>query len=278
MAQASQASEEVLDSQDYFRIFQELQSSGDIIEIDTSTKALFIGPQSDIARVTLPYYDPQATNSLRQVEVSVDNPFVGRLDALLATPIVNTGTAGPGIVATPSPARLLVSLNDIIDNSYVPYGTVLVNTVFVRVTPEIDFYAYFREPTNLAPVRADKTFLFSDISMGAGINTLIYLVPYYGRRFGRVIVSNQSGITPTLDFEVRGVRLAIGATSAAGGNKSAEVTLGSRIVAINGYADLETKASEDGSFDLLAVIFTTGAAFVFDDSRSLRIDVSDREA
>jgi hypothetical protein len=278
MAQNSQASQEIFNSKDYFRIFQDIGSSGDIFELNVSAKAMFIGPQSDVQRVDVTYYDPRAPDgsNLRTVEVSVDNPFVGRLDALMGTPVPNTGPpVTPGVVATQSPARMLVSLKDLIEDDYVPYD-LNNDPLIIRVPPQIDFYQYFKEPSNLAPVRADKTFLFSTTFLPVTENDLAFIVPYYGRRFARIVMVNQTGTDTPFSFEVRGVRLAIGKTTPAGTNKSAEVPLGYRILAANGMATLETRASEDGSFDLLVIRLITDQFFL--DARNLRIDVSDREA
>jgi hypothetical protein len=97
----------VLRSQEFFRLKQTLVSQGDIFELAEGTKAIYIGPDSDVAEVQITYYNPDAPLGLETAIVAVNGPLVGRIDALNATPVPSTG----------QPARILANANDIVNNN-----------------------------------------------------------------------------------------------------------------------------------------------------------------
>jgi hypothetical protein len=279
MAWQTMASEEVLRGQEYWRLTQALESSGDIFEIDVSAKGLAIGPDSDVGRVNVTYYDPSVESNIRSVSVGVGNPFSGRLDSLNATPIAGTGDP-PTVPQTP--ARLLIHLNDIVDNAYQPYDQVGPNPLIIRVQPIIDFFTFLSDPTELPRERSDKTSLFS-VAFNTDVNSVTYyMVPYYGRRFARATLTNQSGLVGTGDqqLRLRGIRLNQGAATVSGGNVSGQLDLGEASYPPNGTVNLTTFAREDGQFDLLQVEVDPPAGMTAppQGTLSLRVDVSDRES
>src|SRR5271154_733772 len=89
----------VIRSQQFYRLKEAVESPGSIYEIDESALAIYIGPDSDISEVQVTYFNPDEPLGLETATVSVNGPFVGRLDALLKTTIPSTG----------QPARILLS-------------------------------------------------------------------------------------------------------------------------------------------------------------------------
>lgn len=172
--QLAQASAETLEGQDYFRLFTEIQSSGDIYEMDTSAQAFVIGPQSDIARARVTYFDPSNPAQASSFVVSVDSPFIGRVDSIASTKYPN-GTS----------AKILITPEDIINNSFVPSG---IGQADIRalVKPKLDLLGYLAPPFSFPPKRAD--FTKSGICVinddGGHVSGTSYLtLPYYRRRF-----------------------------------------------------------------------------------------------
>lgn len=169
-------------AQEYFRLKQIVQSPGDIYEIDESSKAIYIGPDSDIGEVQVTYFNPDEPLSLETAVVSVNGPFVGRIDALMATNVSSTG----------QPARILVSPVDVVDNAYVPPASAALRRF--NIPAVIDLMVALQELPELPAVRADRTLRFSQVPYDAptvpppddGSTDLI--IPIYGRRMVTVTV------------------------------------------------------------------------------------------
>ncbi|MBT8453017.1 MAG: hypothetical protein KJO40_13695 [Deltaproteobacteria bacterium] len=286
--QRDTASNRVQRSQDHWRLFQQIESSGDIFEIDESLKGVAIGPDSDVAEVLLSYYDPAQPQAVEQLSVAVGNPFEGRIDALM-------GTEYP---QTQSPARILASLGDLIDNAYVPHAwwpgdpeaeppeapdTITYATTFV------DLIGYFDKKAEQARVRSDRKILFSRYSgMPSGAQAAWYVVPAYGRRYCRALFVNNVATAPTpysVDIDLIGVRLGQGLNSS-GGNSSGEVLIGSQagITGITGSnvtgssGQVIYRSSLHGLFDLLVLKTVPSLPIaIFGTDANIRFDLSDTE-
>ena len=175
----------VLDSQEFFRIRQDVTSPGDLWEIDNSTRAIYIGPQSDVAEVRLQYLDNQAIggDSVQIADVSVGGPFVGRLDSLLATPYPVTNQQG----------RILAYPVDIVDPTYErPILGVSSVTRSYNVPPQIDLICALKDLPSIPSVRPDRTLRYKvpvDHSNGAGgTGQTDLVIPIYGRRLVSIYV------------------------------------------------------------------------------------------
>lgn len=189
----------VLSGQDYWRLFTPLASAGDIYESEQSGRGFVIGPDSDIARVKIVYYDIQNPNLANEAIVSIDKPFVGRLDAF-GDQTYNTGDQ----------ARLFISAED-----FVPY---LSSTSFFApptsagavveiVPPSIDLIQYLGEVPAFVPPRSDKVFRFDQLT-NISNDQQWFLVPFYGRRFFDVGVKTlgfDGSTTPPIDVGVYGI-------------------------------------------------------------------------
>jgi len=168
-----QSGGEVIRSQNFFRLKQELQSSGDIFEIDTGTRAIYMGPDSDISEAQITYYSPLEPGSLQTANISPGAPFIGRLDSFNTTVVPSTGL----------PARVLVSPRDLINNT--PFAAAGV-TQFV-VKPRIDIISSLTEQPNVPILRSDLTARFGAVSYSAAANAEITF-PVYNRRLVSVVV------------------------------------------------------------------------------------------
>lgn len=171
----------VLRSQEFYRLKEAVTSPGSIYELDESARAIYIGPDSDIAEVQVIYYNPDAPLQLETATVSVNGPFIGRIDSLPKTPVSSTG----------QPARILVSPVDYVDNAYAPPGS-LAHRRF-NIPAIIDVIFALRAPAEVPAVRADRTIRLPAVpynignSGGGGNNgSTDILVPLYGRRLATV--------------------------------------------------------------------------------------------
>ena len=180
---ANPAENAVLRSQEFYRLKQIVQSPGDIYEIDESTKAIYIGPDSDIGEILLTYFNPESPLAIETAKIAVNGPFVGRVDALLQTRIPSTG----------QPARLLVSPVDIVDNAYTPPASLAFRRF--NIPAIIDMIAALKELPAIPETRADRTLRLSSVpyeadpvAPPADDGSTDILIPIYGRRMATIQV------------------------------------------------------------------------------------------
>lgn len=194
--------QQVLRSQEFFRLKQTLVNQGDIFELEESAKAIYIGPDSDIAEVQITYYNPDAPLNLETAIVAVNGPFVGRVDALNATKVASTG----------QPARILVAANDIVSNSYASPDSLALRSF--NVPAVIDLMVALKGLPAIPEVRSDRTLRFNQVpydtdpSGGGDDGSTDLIVPIYGRRMATVDVISKN---PDVDITVSLVNLLPGA-------------------------------------------------------------------
>lgn len=201
----TQASDEVLRGKDFWRLRQQLESAGDIFEIDESVIALYVGPDSDAADLKVTYFDPAQPNGLQSAVISPGTPFNGRLDALLDQAIPATGQK----------ARILVQPADIIGVTYL--RPVLPQpAVIVRIPTFIDLIGVFGELIQVPTQRSDRQFRTPVLTVGAGgtgfPNSTDIVFPLYNRRCWSVEVS-RSPSAVSMDVDISAVRLTPGANN-----------------------------------------------------------------
>lgn len=238
------ASLETIEGSEFFRINTLLQTGGDAYELDVSAKAFVIGPESDIARARVTYYDPSAPGRSSSFVVSVGDPFVGRIDAFASQkyPVANT------------PARVIVSLEDLYEPIWTPS---LVAVGIVKVRPRLDLLAYLSDRASLPQKRADFV-TRGRLTIAAGQTGTFILCPYYGRKYASVIVTNYTGAAG-YTVDISGVNFTTDANAPVfvGANQKVHQTaivMGGAIPAPNpSTASFEVKASQDGLFDYLMV-------------------------
>lgn len=248
------ASQTVRDSQELYRLTTELDTSGDIYEIDVSSKALAIGPNSDIAAVNAYYYylNNVSNQVVHPVTVSVNSPFVGRVDAR------NDPSAKyPGRI----PGRILVTPADIVPPiGWTPLNANPATDIISVIRPRIDLLTYFSPPSAIAERRADFFTRGRLTILGGGGGTWI-AIPFYRRKFLSVRVVN-TGALAGRSLELIGNAFTLNTTS-----RVYEVSLGVTALAagLNATTSIAVRASTVGLFDYIIARFTgaatDGAAF-----------------
>lgn len=271
----------VLNGQEFFRLYQPLESGGDIYEINTSTKAICVGPQSDLSNYSIYHFDSQSPDSIDEINLSIGNPIIGRIDALLDTQYP-TALGLPGLI--------LVTPRDLIDNTYLPSTFVPGNgdVVVARPVPRIDVISYLSAPPNLAPLRDDRLYSFPFVAGYAPPATAFYILPYYGRRYAEFSFQNLSGAGSAVNYtiDILGINLFPGKQDVVdlvpGGFRYVETQLaGGPFVVPQGpapggsSANRLIKSDTDGMFDLLSIAVTSDSGLA-DLGSVMQVLVSDR--
>lgn len=197
---ADNPTDAVIAGQEYFRLKRVVDSPGDIYEVDQSTRAIYIGPDSDVGEVTVVYYNPTEPLNLETAQVAVNGPFVGRCDALMATRVASTG----------QPARILISPADIVKPDYVRPTVGAVNGPPKRrsnVSPVIDVICALKTLPAIPEVRSDRVLRFpqipfEDVSVvpGADDGSTDLVIPIYARRMTSVQIVSAIGQGYTAGF------------------------------------------------------------------------------
>lgn len=162
--------------QEFFRLKEVLQSPGQIFEINESARAIYIGPDSDIAEAQVTYFNPDEPLALETAVVSVNGPLVGRVDSLPVTRVPSTG----------QPAHLLVNAVDIVDNAYAPPASSAQRQF--NIPTVLDLMFALKTLPDIPSVRADRTLRFPQVPYAHGVmapptdGSTDLIVPIYGRR------------------------------------------------------------------------------------------------
>jgi len=279
--QTKLSSQSTLSSQEIFRLFQGIESSGDIFVVDTSVRALTVGPQSDLANYKVNVFGPQSKDSVDEIFLAVQNPITGRRDAVNSSVYPESGL----------PGAIYVTARDLIDSTFVPSTfNNPFNDDFVasRPKPNIDIVAHLSEPSVISPNRDDREYFYPLMSSFKGqlAGDQYYILPYYGRRYCHINLANRSQLgVSSYTLTVLGINLSIGAVLdntaippipiVAGANKAGETSLGT-VTALAGETKDLVFGKNQGLFDLLSIQISdteTG----FDPNSSLRVTVSDKE-
>lgn len=198
------SSKSVLEGQEFFRLHTEFESNGDIYELDTSVKAIVIGPNSDIQNARVYYYDVQDLNSISEALISVDDPFVTRMNALMAQEY-------PGLGAT---ARVLVTSDDIVPHLPGQYFAVDADNpheddIIVWQPPWLDLLCYHRDPPGLPASRSERQWQIGMRIVGRGLESegvSWYFFPHYRRKYFHArLIDRNAGVGYT--YTVYGVTL-----------------------------------------------------------------------
>jgi len=233
-------------SLDFFRLKTIIASSGDMYETEQTSQFVAIGPDSDIARANVAYYDPNNGPSfLSTAEISNRRGMNGSLYSQ------NVG----GGLYQPSgrQGRTLLYPVDIWDPNYLPTGFSGGDTIF-RYNPIFDIIQYFRQPPSFETARSDRLYTLQTGPAGRGNNWLIF--PCYGRSWMMIQFTNQ-WVDPTT-FEVRGVNFTIETGSPALlSPQDQETSLIASASYNQGLGVSKVINSSVGEFDALAVNITT---------------------
>lgn len=278
--QTSQSSNAVIDGKEFFRIHQELQSSGDVFELDASANAIYVGPNSDIAEMLVTYFDKRQPTGLAQARIAPGSPLVFRVDASNVETVPSTGQK----------ARILISPVDLIDNNYTVSG--VQPAAYIRIKPKIDVIQSLTPEASLPSERSDFTFRSSAITFGPGtasVDRVILVFPVYSRRLITATVSVPlNASAPRFDFTA----VTLSTTSvaqvlkplrrlsfiAAGVLQSQTAVIdAARVNTIDGGAVPPDMDSEYGQFDLLLIEMVETIASAVGTTAAITIRATDRK-
>jgi hypothetical protein len=189
----------VVKGERFFRLNTPLVSGGDIYESSQGSLAFALGPESDITRVRVTYFDPQADNNIAQIIIG-NRPFVGLLTPSLKQQYLPANR----------PGRILIAPDDLWNPDLVAPNVIdqtKVNTVVIP--PQLDIIQYFDDPGALSSTRDDKTYRFTELPFkdnGATAGDAYLMIPFYGRKFMSYSFLNNNVFTP-ISVDVYGINI-----------------------------------------------------------------------
>jgi hypothetical protein len=269
--------------QDFFRLQTRLISPGDIYESVSTAYAFALGPECDVSRVNVAYFDSaQVPTFMNFATISPSRLMTGRLTASLGDKYSPAGL----------PGRLLIWSEDFFDQNFVPHmvdgGGVATEVDFVEIVqPVLDVIQYFSPQQSLPPARNDKTYTFQELRLEtapAAGGSIAYIFPYYGRKYASIEVANCSA--DTINVAINGVNYVY--TDDVTGPQHTETVLttttnllhavagdGSIIPSTSGLKRVITAAA-DGMFDALVVMVAFDSAVAANSHNvPLKVVVSD---
>lgn len=267
----TKASNATLRSQDYWRLFTEIETSGDIYECDVSARAFVLGPQSDVARVRVSYFDPQepAADLANNFVVSNDKPFVGRVDSL------QIEQYGGG-----QRADILITLLDLMPPpGYQPEAAVAAGDEVVLVQPRIDLLAYLAPITGFVPDRAERQHLLQGRQSTQLTDSIWYIVPFYGRKsvcYGIKNINFALGVD--VNLELHAIKFGNFLGTGVGGFPVGETNHQEVLIRTDGpiSPDNAITINQNLCADMIAVRVTPVGALADPNEVSLDIRVSDK--
>lgn len=252
----------VLNGQEFFRLNTLLLSDGDIYESPQGSYGLAIGPDSDISKVNVAYFDAAQERFMNQVSISPSRPFPGRI------PAANDSKYAPSA----RPGRLLFWPDEIYNEDYRPSDFDPGGCRLDAYTPVLDVVQYYSPLALSNGQRNDKEYYFQRLPWQTA--RYYILIPYYGRRYANVIISNETDAEMTV--------AGFGVTYKLKGNSGltgVEVpVIASTVYSIFEENQFEIKASTDGMFDAIYLKFESASAPALPSGESpVKIRVSDTE-
>jgi len=246
----------ILNGQQVFRLFQEVYTAGEIFEWDQSVNGIAIGPNSDLARCRLTFYDSLINaHNVDEAIASVYSPWSNLLAANEQDNFANL----------PYNGRIIVSLIDPILTTLPEDANVGVQDI---VQPRLDLIGFSGTPHRLADqgradLRHSGTVQFIPIG-GGNFGGVQVTVPAFGRKAGSVTVANYKQLNATLS--VTGISMMEGAELAAaapneGEQQKAQTIINAGVVLPTGGISPEFdtltirwSASANGFFDYIKVL------------------------
>lgn len=251
----------VKNGQDYFRLTTPIVSSGDIYESEVSANAIVLGPDSDIARVMITYYDPNqmvgvvsstpptAVLGLSQAVISPDRSLTGLVPAVNTEKYITSFSQ-----SNPRSGRVLITLEDLYDIRFRPAAFVAGDKIAFE-TPVLDVIAYFKGLPSVVPQRSDREFNYQYFTVpttpGAGASSWL-VVPGYGRKSGFFSFNNLDGVN-TVTVTVLGVKLQPTSLGTPAGAWTSSLDTGALLSA--GTRQYQYLSSTDGLWDLFCIRF-----------------------
>lgn len=263
----------VINRSGFFRLVTPLVSDGDIYESAVGANTIMLGPESDISKVNIGYYDPSQANRMSIATCDAQRPFVGPVSAF----------GDPQSLYTPSNVQgnLLFWPTELWNPNFSPFLIVdLFNSNNYRVdyvTPVLDIIQYFGPPPATPPQRTDKTYRWERLPFTINNPSLdgnAIMVPYYGRKYASISFMNLTDASIT--FAVYGVNFGYNTPNIT--SQMVEI-VAETVVAPNPFVTTSgiVRASVDGMFDALALMFYNYSTtpLVPTGTVNLRVTVSD---
>jgi hypothetical protein len=189
------ADQYVINGYDFFRLNTLLATGGDIYESAQSGLGFAVGPESDIANVNVGYFDQQILTRINKFGIGPARSFVGRADAN------NLGQYLPA----QRPARVLIWPDDMWNPAFRIHDAHASTNSIVEV-PRLDVIQFFtNQPSSIVPRRHDKTWLYQTLFTGGGDQVNYVTIPYYGRRYAKIIFNSHFGESHTYNITVTGL-------------------------------------------------------------------------
>jgi hypothetical protein len=251
----------------FFRLNTLLTCDGDIYESTQGAQGFAIGPDSDISKVNLAYFDDEVASTFQnQISVSIDRPFAGFF------PARNEADYAPAS----RPGRILMWPDELYNSSFRPAGFTNNNgTRFDTIVPVLDVVEFFA-PAQLTPQRNDKNYRILNIPFGTV--SYIFMFPTYGRRLVDFSILNGTGsAAAAIHYSVHGVRYSYRTNVTLG---TADVQLiASTAVANNAAVHGQVTAATLGFWDAMYVTISSDSAPAIPalNQVAINIRVSDRQ-
>ena len=235
----------------FFRLNTPLSSPGDIYESAQGAQAFAIGPDSDIDRVNIAYFDDQRGPT-----------FVNRATIGPSRSLVGVVAARNEVQYMPGarPGRILIWPEALYDSTFKPpfwndvFGTFDVLRI---IPPQLDVIQYFTAVPSLATGRSDRTYMFQTLEAPVQPNAQGNLmIPYYGRRYAFIEVTNRTDLTdPTsIDLAIYGVNFAYSVATPANQQTHQVTTIRALTPLVANAQTIQIITAEtDGMFDYLLI-------------------------
>ena len=161
----------------FFRLNTPLTSDGDIYESAQGAQGFAIGPDSDISKVNIGYYDEQVPRFLNQIAITPERAFPGLIPARNEV----------NYVPSNEPGRILIWSDELYNPTWDP-NFVDVSARIDFEVPVMDVIQYFAPAAQaMNQGRNDREYWYDFIAAPAAqvgfTNAWVLVIPYYGRRF-----------------------------------------------------------------------------------------------
>jgi len=185
----------------FFRLNTRLSSPGDIYESPQGAHAFAIGPDSDISKVQVAYFDDQVPTFMNQLSLGPARSFVGMISAR------NEAAYAP----ISRPGRTLLWSDDLFNSQFRPPGFDPALHAFNIIVPQLDVIQFFSDPPGILPARNDKSYLIQNVATPFPIagRPTYFMIPFYGRRYGMVEITNRTSPGVPFNWGIFGVNFAI---------------------------------------------------------------------
>ncbi len=234
---------------EFFRLNTELVSPGDIYESVQSARAFAIGPDSDISKVNVVYFDgTNAPTLMSQLSIGPDRSLTSLVAAR------NTDTYMPVInQADPQnarPGRILLYPAEFYDPAFRPQFAAALDTV-TFIPPRLDVLMFFQNPHSVPSARTDRSFYFPTIPLTALQSTWL-IVPSYGRKYVHLSAISQPGSPTTIG--VRGINYILGQNApGAPGVAFETILLAVGVISEVTATNVIVTAGNQGMFDAIVI-------------------------